>query len=410
MLADVIILVIFVLFSAFFSCAETAFMGVSRLKTETLAKQQVPGARTLLELKQQPRQFIIMVLIGNNVVNTGASALATILATKSFGSTGVGIATGVMTFILLTFGEILPKSYATSHGEKIALMLASPSMITVKAFYPLILIFEWIADRTLTLFGSADKTPLFSEAELRTLLEVGVKEQSLGTTEKSFIEGILEFRQCLVKEIMTPKRRIFSLNGKLPLSLALHEINRREHSRIPIYQGSKEQIVGIIYLKDVLATIGEQHEKLRLIDLARKPLLVDEETSIAKLFREMQVKHIHIALVVNKKQEIKGLITLEDIIEEIVGDIFDEKDISPTLIKRVSKTAIIAHADTEISYVNSFFNVSLPRREGMETLHQLLFSLQKKPLQEGTHVKYENLIFIIKDVEDGKPVKVLVKK
>lgn len=410
MLIDLLILIVLVFCSAFFSLAESAFMAVSRLQAETLAKQQAHGAAALLKLKEQPRQFIITILIGNNLVNTAASALATVLATKQFGSAGVGIATGAMTFILLTIGEIFPKSYATTHSQRIALLLAPPGRIVIKIFYPLVILFEWITNIVLKMFSSNQPPPLFSEAELRTLVELGVKEQRLGKVEKDFIVGVLEFHDCRVSEIMTPKRRVFSLASALPLSLGLAEINRREHTRIPIYSTTKEKIIGIIYLKDIVRTFAERKtQQLRLQDLARKPLFVAEDALLINVFREMQAKYVHIAIVVNARQEMQGVITLEDILEEIVGEIFDEKDISPILMKRVNKKTIVVHGDTRLIDINIFFGVQLVGKEG-QTLQQWLQALEQKPFQEGMHIKHDRLTFIIKEVEDNKAVKVIVKK
>lgn len=429
MLLDIILLIILIIFSAFFSCTETAFMAVSRIKVESLAKQNIAGAKTLLRMKEQPRRFIITILIGNNIVNTWASALATMLATDFFGSSGVSIAIGIMTFILLTFGEIIPKSYATLHAEKIILPIAKPSMIAIKVLYPLVLLFEWITSFFIKIFGSRQKTPLFSEAELRTLVEIGVKEKSLDTTDKEFIEGVLEFKQSVVKEIMTPKRRIFCLEQHMSIGQAIIEINKREHSRIPLFEGAKENIVGVIYLKDVLRATAEQKHNAHLITIAKKPFYVEENKLISKLFKEFQTRHIHFAIVVDRKKRVKGIITMEDIIEEIVGDILDEKDISPTLIKRVDKARIVVHGDTEINYINKFFNVQIPEvtigtilgagnkninqntyQNTPVTLNKFLATLQKRQWQEGMKMHFNGLIFIIKVVEDNKPVKILIEK
>ena len=410
MLTDIFILLILVACSAFFSCAETAFMTISRLKAETLAKQNIKGAKTLLELKEQPRQFIITILIGNNIVNTGASALATVLATNMYGSTGIGIATGIMTFILLTFGEIIPKSLATTHAEDIILFIAQPSKVAIKIMYPLVILFEWLTTIFIKMFGGAKATALYSESELKTLVEIGVKENRLGDTEKEFIEGVLEFKQSLVRDIMTPKRRMFCLDENITVEQALHEINKREHSRTPIYSGSKESIVGIVYLKDLLQAIAEKKQEYKIHDIAKKPLFVEENFPIKRLFKELKGRHVHIAIVLNKKRELKGLVTMEDIIEEIVGDIFDEKDISPTLMKRIRKDTIIAHADTEIEDVNQFFNIRIPTAEKIITINQFLETLKKKEWQEGLKVRYNELTFTIKEVEEKKPVKVFIQK
>lgn len=410
MLIDIIILVVLVICSAFFSCAETSFMAVSRLKVETLAKQNIKGAQKLLKLKQKPREFIIAILIGNNIVNTGASALATVLATNAYGSSGIGIATGVMTFILLTFGEIIPKSFATSHADTIALFLASPGVIAIKVLYPFVIMFEWLTKLFLRMFGGQNVAPLYSESELRTLVELGVRENRLGDTEKEFIEGVLEFKQSTVKDIMTPKRRMFSLDENLSIETAVHEINKREHTRTPIYSGSKDTITGIVYLKDLLQALAEHKQQVKIREIAKKPLFVEENYPIKRLFKELKGRHVHIAMVLNKKRELKGLVTMEDIIEEIVGDIFDEKDISPTLIKRIKKNMIIVHGDTEIENINAFFNIRLPHDEKINTLNQFLETLKKREWQEGMKVRFNEFTFIIREVEENKPVKVFIEK
>ncbi len=410
MLNEIILLAVFLCLSAFFSCAESAFMAVSRLKAETLAKQNIAGAKTLLKLKEKPRQFIITILIGNNLVNTGASALATVMATSYFGSSGVGIATGVMTFVLLTFGEIIPKSYATSNADKISLFMAEFSIIFIYLFYPLVFIFEKLTNIFLKMFGATKTTPLFSESELRTLVEMGVKEKHLDITEKEFIEGILEFKNICVREIMTPRRKIFSLDENMAVEHAIAEINKREHTRIPVYSNTKENITGIIYLKDLLEAIVENKKHVLLKSIARKPLFVDENKFISKLFNELQARHVHMAVVVNKKHEVKGIVTHEDILEQIVGDIFDEKDISPSLMKRIHKNKILVHGDTDIKEINKFFNIKLPHTEQTKTFNQFFETIKKREWQEGLKVRWNELTIIIRDIEEKKPVKIFIEK
>ncbi|MBI5002804.1 HlyC/CorC family transporter [Candidatus Woesearchaeota archaeon] len=410
MIIEIVVFFFFVALSAFSSCAETAFMAVSSLKVETLAKEKVKGAQTLLHLKQKPREFIITILIGNNIVNAAAASLATVLATSLFDSNGVVIATGITAFIILTFGEIIPKSFATSHAEPIALFLAPMGIIAIKVLYPFVIIFEWLTKLFLKMFGGHKAAPLYSESELRTLVELGVRENRLGNTEKVFIEGILDFKQNVVKDVMTPKRRMFSLDENLTVEAAVHEINKREHTRTPIYSGSKENIVGIVYLKDLLQALAEHKQEVKIREIAKKPLFVEENYPIKRLFKELKGRHVHIAIALNKKRELKGLVTMEDIIEEIVGDIFDEKDISPTLIKRIKKNIIIVHGDTEIEDINAFFNIRLPYDQKINTLNQFLETLKKKEWQEGMKVRFNELTFIIREVEEKKPVKIFIEK
>ncbi len=410
MFVELLFIFCLLIISAFFSCAETAFLTVSRIKAETLRKQNVKGAQTLLWLKERPRHYIIAILIGNTLVNTAASVFATVVGTNLLGSQSIGIVTGIMTFLLLTFGEIIPKSYATSNAEKISLLLAKPGVVAMKILAPFVFIFELLATFFLNLFCATKTTPLYSEAELRTMVEVGVKEKSLGPTEKEFIEGILEFKQTFVREIMTPKRRIFCLDENLSIEKAIEEINKREHTRIPIYHGSKEHIIGVVHLKDILRALVEHRGQRRIKALVKKPFFVYEETLISTLFKELQKRHLHLALVIDKQHEIKGLVTLEDILEEIVGDIFDEKDISPTLMKHITSSKILVHGDTPLENINNFFNSNIPGNETTITLHHFLNKIKKKPLQEGTKLYWNNLTFIMREVEAQKPVKVFIEK
>jgi CBS domain containing-hemolysin-like protein len=209
---------------------------------------------------------------------------------------------------------------------------------------------------------------------------------------------------------MTPKRRMFSIDENLTVENAVHEINKREHTRTPIYSVSKENIVGIVYLKDLLQVIAEKKHEHKIHDIAKKPLFVEENFPIKRLFKELKGRHVHIAIVLNKKRELKGLVTMEDIVEEIVGDIFDEKDISPTLMKRIRKDTIIVHADTDIEDVNKFFNIRIPTAEKIITINQFLETLKKKEWQEGMKIRYNEITFIIKEVEEKKPVKVFIQK
>ncbi len=408
MILNIVVLIVLLLFSGFFSGAETACMAVSRIQAQAMAKQKKKGSETLLLLKERPRRLIITILIGNNIVNIGASALATVIATDIFGHAGTGIAIGIMTFIILIFGEITPKSYATVHSKKIALRVAPIIMWLSMILSPLVFLFEYATTRIIKLFGSTKKPQLFSETELRTLVEVGVQEKALEKIEKDFIEGVLEFNDIVVKEVMTPKKRMFALEEGTSVENALKEIDKREHSRVPIYRKTKNNIVGFLYMKDLLSFVTKKKRKIE--DVMRKPLFVNENAIISNVFKFFKKKHIHIAIVVDNTLDVKGMVTLEDLLEEIVGEILDETDISPELMKRINKKTVIIHADTEIDDLNKFFNITLPRTDRMQTVSELLETLKKKKWEEGTMVRYQDIKFIIKQVEENKPVTVIIEK
>lgn len=410
MLFEIIALIALLMLSGFFSGAETACMSVSRIQAQAMVKQKKKGAETLLKLKEQPRRLIITILIGNNIVNIGASALATVIASDYFGHAGAGIATGIMTFLVLVFGEITPKSYATVHNKKIALQIAGPIMFISKVLHPLVLFFEYMTTHIIRLFGSTKKTQIFSETELRTLVEVGVSEKILEKAEKEFIEGVLEFNDITVGKVMTPKNRMFCLKENISVDKAIKEINKREHSRVPVYRGNKDNIIGFLYIKDLLKITSEKKNRMKIKNVIRKPLYVSQTSVISDVFRKFQTRHIHLGIVINKKHEVKGIVTMEDVIEEIVGEILDETDISPELMKKINKKTIIVHGETEIEDINNFFNTGIPALHNDDELNDFLTSVHKTKFVEGMKINYKNLKFIIKHVEDNLPVTVIVEK
>jgi putative hemolysin len=401
MILHILALIILLFLSGFFSGSETACMAVSRIQAQAMVKQKKRGAETLLKLKEQPRRLIITILIGNNIVNIGASALATVIATNLFGSAGAGIATGLMTFLILIFGEISPKSYATVHSKKMARRVAPFIMVLSKVLHPLVTFFEYLTTEIIKWFGSTKKTEFFSETELRTLVEVGVQEKRLEKTEKDFIEGVLEFNDIKVKNVMTPKKRMFSLEENTTVEKAVKDIDKREHSRIPVYRKTKDNIIGFLYLKDLLAQIVQKKNRIKIKDVVRKPLFVNEDTIISEVFTMFKKRHIHMAMVVNKHHTIRGVVTMEDVLEEIVGEILDETD---------NKKAVIVHGDTEIDDLNMFFNIAIPSSGNMNTVNEFLETIRKKRWEESTKVRYKHITFTIKQLEENVPVTVVIEK
>ena len=408
---QIIALIILLILSGVFSGIETAFFSLSNLKVRSLLKIKKKGAiTTIYKLKQNPRRLIITILIGNNIANIGAAALATVIATDSFGSRGVGIATGVMTLLVLIFGEITPKSIASVYSEKISLLAARPLQLFMYLIFPVVLLFEGITKLMHKLFNIENDNPLLTQEEFRTLVEIGAEEHVLKRKEKEFIEGVLEFGDITAKEVMTPRTKMFALDGNLPLHKAIKSIANSPFSRVPIYDKEIDHIIGIVNLRDVLRYVQKKKTQFKLRRIARKPFFVPETKIIGDLFKEFQERKLHSAIVVDEFGGVSGMVTLEDLIEEIFGEIMDESDIKPESIMRIDKNTIVVHGDTEIFYINQFFGINLPEPEHSVTIGGLILERLKKLPRKGARLKIGDIWVKIEEVTAKHILKVRLRK
>ncbi len=404
-MSEIFLLAILVVLSAFFSGVEVALVSVSPIKVKSLLKEGRKGSKTLSKLKKNPRRMIITVLIGSNIANIGAAALATVIATQEFGSSGVGIAAGVMTLIILIFGEIIPKTFAATHAERISLAVASPVLALNYILYPLVVILEWIATRVNRLVKIKKAEPI-TESDIKAMIEFGVEKKVIDPAEQYIIERAVRFSDITVQEVMILADRIFSLDGRMTIRQALEDIIDSNYSRIPVYTRSKNNITGVIFVKDVMASVQKNRQNKRLQDIAAAPIFVKKSLGIDDTFKLFQDKQTHIALVRDGKKII-GLVTLEDLMEELVGEITDETDVTPSTIIRIDKDTIVAHGNTPVERINKFFNSSLPVEKKDMKLHELIRRYEKKP-KRHSRIRIDDLTLMPEDVRDGRIIKVRI--
>lgn len=400
---DYAILFLLLFFSAFFSASETALFSLSMVQARTLLNQKRKGAEVVYRLKKNPKRLIVTILLGNNLVNIGASVLATVISTNLLGSKGAGIAVGVMTFLILVFGEIIPKSIATTTAEKISLIVGKPILFCMYLFWP----FVWFFEKIAKIFGRTEE--LISEEQIKTMAIMGLEAGVLKKEEKEIIERAVRFADVTVEDVMTPRVDMFTLEGDLNLTEVLSTITKCPFSRIPIYIENKDNIVGILYVKDVLKYIAENKKDIKLKNLAKRPFIVPEQMPIDKLFKEFQKRHIQIAIVVDEHGGVVGLVTMEDLIEELVGEIIDETDISKELIKRIDKKTILVDGETEISAINNFFNVEIPGK-GPETISAVILEKIGRIPKKGERINIDNLNLTIEEVTEREIKKVKIEK
>lgn len=325
-ITQLIILIILLLLSAFFSSAETAFTTVNRIRMRTLSESGSKKAARVLSITNDMHKMLSAILIGNNIVNLSASSIATTLAIKLFGSMGAGIATGVLTLLILIFGEISPKTLATIHADKIALTY-SPIIYGLMHFLtPLIFIVNWLSMGFLKLLRvnpNAGKAAM-TEEEFKTIVDVGHETGVLENAEHEMINNMFDFGDSLAKEIMIPRIDMTFAKSDSTYDELIAIFREEKYTRLPIYEDTTDNVIGIVNMKDLL--LCEDKQNFHVCDLIRKPYFTYEQKNTSELFLEMQKNSINIAIVLDEYGTTAGMITLEDLLEEIVGEIRDEYD------------------------------------------------------------------------------------
>lgn len=323
---QIIVLVILLLLSAFFSSAETALTTVNRIRMRTLAEDGDKRAQRVLSITDDSGKMLSAILIGNNIVNLSASSLATSLAIKIWGSVGAGIATGILTFLILIFGEISPKTLATIHSERIALLYSGAIDTLMKVLTPVIYLINKLAMGFLMLLR-VDPTAgdqQMTEEELRTIVDVGKESGVIESEEHEMINNLFDFGDAQAKEVMVPRIDMTFANIENTYDELIEIFQEDKFTRLPVYEDTTDNVIGILNMKDLLLYKDKEHFSIR--DIMREPYFTYEHKNTAELFIEMRKSSISLAIVLDEYGATAGLITLEDLLEEIVGEIRDEYD------------------------------------------------------------------------------------
>ena len=362
MLIDqVVVLIVLLVLSGFFSSAETALFTISKAKAIHLAKQKGPTNKLIKKMKDDPHRLLSTILIGNNIVNVGASAIATAITINLVDSHAVGIATGVMTFLILIFGEFFPKSIATRNNILVARLVVFPLYWLSVLFTPLIVFLNFIPKLT----GKIHKKPQVTEAELMTFVEVVEEEGEIKEEERELIHNIFEFDDTNASEIMTPRADMFVIDVNEELNL--EEIVNSGFTRIPVIEGDIDHVVGILNIKDLLKHQATSDEAADVCKIMRESYFVPENKKLDNLLQQFKKRKQHLAIIVDEHGGVSGLITLEDALEEIVGEIVDETDrIEPHIVK-LKKDEWRVLGKSEIDEVNDKIPMDIPDSKDYDT-------------------------------------------
>ena len=395
--------------SGFFSGLEVALVGTSSSKVAQLFRDKKKGSRALHRLKSNPGWMMASVNLGNNLVNVGASALATSVAIRMFGDDGLGVAVGVMTFLILVFGEITPKTYCNANATKISLRFAPVLLAFSYALYPVVKMFEYITRGVVRLTGSSYVPPPITEEEIRGVIDQGLAEKALEREETELVHGALRFDDKAVRSVMVPRTRMFTMHAKTILFEALHAINQSGHSRIPVHGGTRDEIVGFVHIRDALKAIEDGRRAVTLEQIAREPVFTSPEKPINAMLREMQGRKTHMAIVVDEHGGVEGLVTLEDLLEEIVGDIEDESDKArKAAYRRIDASTVITTGEITIAEINQIFATRLP--ESHSSLNGLLHERLQDIPSEGDKVEVGPLRIIVERARKNKSEEIRIER
>jgi CBS domain containing-hemolysin-like protein len=324
-IAQIIILVILIALSGFFSSSETALTTVSRFKIRTMADAGDRRARMVQKVTGNTGKMLSAILIGNNIVNISASSLATVVFMNMFGSAGAGIATGVMTLLVLIFGEVTPKNLASRRALSISLQVAGIINALMIVLTPIIFVMNHIVSGILYIAGAnkAEKNSM-TEEEFRTIVDVGNESGAIENGEKDYINNLFDFSDTQVKELMIPRIDVTMINVNWSYSQIRSVFMKDKYTRFPVYEQDSDHVIGILNMKDLLTR--DERETFSIRKNLRKPFFTYEFKNADDLFDEMRKKRIHMAIVLDEYGSVSGIVTLEDLLEELVGDIRDEFD------------------------------------------------------------------------------------
>lgn len=410
-LVQIIILVCLLGLSAFFSASETAIFSANKVKIRHLAEEGNKRAQLTRRMLENPNRLISTILIGNNAVNIGATALATTLFIQSLGDSGAGIATGVMTILVLVFGEITPKTLAAKRSENITLRVSSFLNILATFLSPLIFILNWLTSGLIKFFGgTVPDNPYITEEEIRMLVNVGQEEGLIDLDEREMINSIFDFDDTLVREVMVPRIDIIAINVNEDLKRVIQLVVDVGHSRIPVFEQTVDNIIGVLYAKDLFQLLlGGKEKEHNIKKLMRPAYYVPESKKVRDLFAELRKEKVHMAIVLDEYGGTAGLVTIEDVIEEIVGDIQDEFDQEEPTIETLADGSLLVDARTSVYDINEILDVELPDDE-FETISGLVFhGLGKLPVQ-GQTLDIDDLHIIVEKIVGRRITKLRIIK
>jgi CBS domain containing-hemolysin-like protein len=364
--------VVCLILSGFFSSSEVALISITKAKVRTLVNEGRKGAEALAKLREYPEHILITILIGNNVVNVAAASIATAIAIERFGDAGVGIATGLVVILMLVFGEIGPKTYASRYTDRLALFTAPVILILARALMPILWVYDRLGERFSLRTGVAE--PSITEEEIKEWIDVGEEEGTIEEEERQMLYSVFKFGDTTAREIMTPRVDVVLIEDTSSLENSITLFNETGLSRIPVYHDQIDNIVGVLNIKDVFAAEFSKRDAT-IREMMHDAYFIPESKMIDELLKEMQVRKVHMVIVLDEYGGFAGVVTVEDILEELVGEILDEFDEEEPTIQKLGEGVYMVDAQVWVEHLNEELGTALPIGESYETVGGLLFTM-----------------------------------
>ncbi len=409
LIASIVLLILFIL-RIFLGAAELSLSASSKIRLMQKADEGVKRAEDVLALTKKSSQFLPVILLFTLLADTGMASIAALVAVEVL-PMGPAIAIGLVTLALFIFAEMVPKTFAVNNPERVAFLVVRPVIWLTRIFYPIAYIFILISNFFVKLLGGKiARRPFVTEEEIKMMVTMGAEEAAIEEDEKDMIHSIFEFGDTIVREVMVPRPDMIAVEKRAPLAEVLDLIIKVGHSRIPVYDESIDNVAGVIYAKDLLIylNIAEPAKKAVVLKkMMRVPYFVPETKRVSELLKEMQLKKMHMAIVLDEYGGTAGLVTIEDLLEEIVGEIFDEYDLEETMVEVLSADSFRLDGRTPMDEVREVLGVDLPDYGG-ETIGGFVYDLVGHIPVPGEVVQYENLRFEVAEIVARRILKIIV--
>ncbi|MCW8858404.1 MAG: CNNM domain-containing protein [Deltaproteobacteria bacterium] len=387
--------------SGFFSGSETALLSLDKFRVRFLQQKQRPGADKLAALLAKPDRLLSGLLVGNNLVNIAASVIATGLCVRWFGEPGEWLTVLLLTPILLIFSEVCPKTYAAYYPEKMSFRVLGPIRFIVWILAPVIVVVSSVSSLFTRFLRKKDAESLSaSEDEIKAMIDVGEETGAVAAVQRRMLHGIFDLSETRVRDVMIPRTEVVGIDISANFEEVLSLIQQARHSRFPVYSDSLDKVVGVVHSKNILDFIGRT-DRFSLRELCRAPYYVPESKRIAVLLQSFRKKKEHLALVVDEYGGVEGIVTLEDVVEEIVGEIHDEYDIEEFDFRKLGEGHYLIDAALPLREVNRRFDLNLPE-EHVTTLAGYLLQIMGKIPVEGDSCEEGGILFRVRRMEERR--------
>lgn len=408
------VLVLCIFFSAFFSASETAFTSLSEGKTRQLIENNKPGSKALHLWLNWPNRVLTALLIGNTVANAAAASIATVIGDSVFGNMGAAVGTGFVTILLLLFSEVVPKTFARHNAEKLAPILITILFPIYWVLLPVVTMVSFAAALIVRLSGgkTTNLGPIATEEDIEFMVRLGQQEGIINREHGEMLESVFEFRDTLVKEAMVPRTEINSIEQDATLQEVLALVEEHGHTRWPVYIDNLDNVVGVFHAKDLLTALLKDRTGFTLANYMRPALFVPDVMKIGGLLKEFKHGRAHLAIVVDEYGGTAGMITLEDVIEEIVGDIRDEYDSEEDekILHKIDENNYSADGKASIYDLKDLLGIEFPEDESFESLGGFLIATYGKMPPANEEIDFAGWRFMVKNVDEKRISSVLIRR